>query len=335
MSPAVRRPVAGAVRWIALFASPALLSMGLLAVGAVGAAGCSSGNSRPSVDAGLDGSPSDGSADAPGDDAGERIRTFCNDDDAEQWTAEAAPGAHCEVQSRIATVTVQAQGTGQWSAFATLLDSMDPRTGPPALADAQCAFFEYAPGDTCVCDEEEVCTYDNRCERRATPVTPSTLTLAGNGDGEETLTDDGSGTLYGTVSLDGETVALELNGCALRVTPAATAPPDALTGLSGTLEGGYEAPEAVDITWDAVEPGSQVHTRVPINHHVGGPTFTECVVDASSGSLHIDGAMLVPLAVVTGLEFQGISHVRFAAAETPYGCVEFRFETPAYVDLAY
>jgi hypothetical protein len=35
--------------------------------------------------------------------------------------------------------------------------------------------------------------------------------------------------------------------------------------------------------------------------------------------------MLLPLAVDTGLEWQGMEHARFAAAETPSGCVEIRY----------
>ena len=66
---------------------------------------------------------------------------------------------------------------------------------------------------------------------------------------------------------------------------------------------------------------------------MGGLTFTECAVPASSGALHIDGAMLQPLAAVTGLEFQGVEHVRFAAASTPAGCVELRYETQQYTSL--
>ncbi len=65
-------------------------------------------------------------------------------------------------------------------------------------------------------------------------------------------------------------------------------------------------------------------THIPINHHAGGPTFTECWVEASVHTLQVPGAMLVPLAVETGLEFQGVEHVQVAAAETPAGCVELR-----------
>jgi hypothetical protein len=35
--------------------------------------------------------------------------------------------------------------------------------------------------------------------------------------------------------------------------------------------------------------------------------------------------MIDPLAVSTGLEFQGVEHMFVAAAQTPQGCVDFRF----------
>jgi hypothetical protein len=37
--------------------------------------------------------------------------------------------------------------------------------------------------------------------------------------------------------------------------------------------------------------------------------------------------------VVTGLEFQGIEHVRFARAIVPSGCFEIRYSRQLYVDL--
>ena len=73
--------------------------------------------------------------------------------------------------------------------------------------------------------------------------------------------------------------------------------------------------------------GAFVRTTIPINHHAGGPTFTECAAPDGSGAFHADAAMINPLAVKTGLEFQGVEHVFVAAAVTPQGCVEFRFGT--------
>jgi hypothetical protein len=43
--------------------------------------------------------------------------------------------------------------------------------------------------------------------------------------------------------------------------------------------------------------------------------------------------MVEPLAVATGLEFQGFQHIRFAAAETARGCVEFRFTRQQSIGL--
>ena len=60
-------------------------------------------------------------------------------------------------------------------------------------------------------------------------------------------------------------------------------------------------------------------------------TFTMCVVAAAECSFEVGQAMLQPLAVSTGLEFQPVDHVRFAAAETELGCVEFRFIVRQFV----
>ena len=103
--------------------------------------------------------------------------------------------------------------------------------------------------------------------------------------------------------------------------------------LVGTLEGGYDAPTSLDVAWSTSAVGTDVFTHIPINHHAGGPTFTECTVPASSGGFTVGEAMLAPLAVSTGLEFQGLEHVRFAAAETPAGCVEVRFTERHYLNL--
>jgi hypothetical protein len=92
-----------------------------------------------------------------------------------------------------------------------------------------------------------------------------------------------------------------------------------------TTEGDYSAPGALDATWAPAQTGAHVRSRIPINHHAAGPTFTECVAPESAGGFHADADMIDPLAVVTGLEFQGLEHVFVAAANTPAGCVEFRF----------
>ncbi len=84
-------------------------------------------------------------------------------------------------------------------------------------------------------------------------------------------------------------------------------------------------PGALDATWQPPGDAAFVRTRIPINHHAGGPTFTECAAPTSAGTFHADADMINPLSVQTGLEFQGLDHVFIAAARPPQGCVEFRF----------
>ena len=55
----------------------------------------------------------------------------------------------------------------------------------------------------------------------------------------------------------------------------------------------------------------------------------------SAGSFRADADMVDPLAVSTGLEFQGVSHFAFAAAETAGGCVEFRLGSQWHVDVTF
>jgi hypothetical protein len=87
----------------------------------------------------------------------------------------------------------------------------------------------------------------------------------------------------------------------------------------------YDMPGALDATWQPPDDGAFVRTRIPINHHAGGHTFTDCHAPTSAGTFHADAEMIDPLSVQTGLEFQGIDHIFVAAAHTPQGCVEFRF----------
>jgi hypothetical protein len=103
--------------------------------------------------------------------------------------------------------------------------------------------------------------------------------------------------------------------------------PGPLAGYSLNIAGTNEAPETVTVAWAPDGSDAHVFTHIPINHHAAGPTFTECTVPASAGGFVVEAPMLVPLAVVTGLEFQSVQHVRFAAANTAVGCVEFRLLT--------
>jgi hypothetical protein len=255
---------------------------------------------------------------------------------AQPTTFAATPGHRCAPAERVGLVLVSAS---EWSpgldASATVWDRPNPWLAAPALADASCAFHQYAPGFCESCPEGQVCGLDSACTTAQAEAAGAVLTLSIGGEEQAFPDSSPDPGLWGQVTLPGRTFAVELAWSGITVTLAETTVPSGVAGLSGTMTGGYDSPEAVDLKWTPPAEGGEIHTNIPINHHASGPTFTECAVDAAAGKLHVDGAMLKPLAVVTGLEFQGIEHVRFAAADTPLGCVEIRFQAMQYVSLSY
>lgn len=259
-------------------------------------------------------------------------------DTAQTKVFAAVAGARCAPAERIGLVSIYAQSgsAGALDASAVVNDIADPRLAKTAkLSDAACSFFEQlaiAPCGPCpagkMCGPSGVCT--------AMPVAVAGVKLLLRSDSQEQSFEakDASGA-YGTVTLAGKTFGVELQWGGLSVTLGDTSVPPELPGLTGKLNGGYDKPSALDLTWTPPADAATLFTHIPINHHAGAQTFTECAVPASAGTLHVDGPMLLPLSVSTGLEFQGIEHVRFAAAQTPLGCVELRFQTFQYVDLNY
>ncbi|HRE87737.1 MAG TPA: hypothetical protein PK095_01240, partial [Myxococcota bacterium] len=240
----------------------------------------------------------------------------------------ATPGARCEPAERIGLVQIEDQGTLYASAW--VHDRTNPSYGEPASATATCAFYQFAPSSPCPsCELDETCGLSGLCEPLPLVRRDVVLELAAGGSTQRL---ESSGELWGEVTL-GRTVSLSLSFGDVEVTLPATTVPDPLADVAGTLSGSYDDPQGLSLTWAPVVGDTQVFTHVPMNHHVAEPTFTQCATPASTGSMQIGGDMLKPLAVSTGLEFQGIEHVRFAAAETALGCVEFRYQIRAYVPL--
>lgn len=258
-------------------------------------------------------------------------------------TAVAVPGDRCTWSNRIGSVQIWFDDFQQPSISGVITDKLHPWYGPPALETSTCAHYAYSDQCGGPCVAGELCGYDGVCTQGPlnlgdTTVSISTLPIPGDTTvvGETIVMPEGfDGGSWGEFDLPGDAFSARVvaPGYDIRVAPMKI--PEAPPGISGTLSGPYEAPTAVDVTWSWSGPGDygSVYTNVPINHHAAGPTFTECAVDIASQLLHIDGDMLVPLSVITGLEFQGVEYVRFAAAQTPAGCVEFRFSQRAYVDL--
>lgn len=246
-------------------------------------------------------------------------------------TASAAtPGARCALTERVGLVLVEVQEGPPRTVWASaeVFDRPDPWLSPPALARDGCAFHRFTQTAACddFCGEGEVCDRDGACVPAPTRRDDLALTMSAGAATQRFDGFPGALGVGGQLTLPGDAFAVDLTiGDAARVTLAETALPSDLPDLAGVLVGGYDAPTALDVTWTAPAVAGAVFMSVPINHHAGGPTFTECAADAAGGSLHIDGDFLAPLAIATGLEIQGAEHVRFAAAETPVGCVEIRY----------
>ncbi len=264
-----------------------------------------------------------GDDDAPGD-TPDAAAGDTPDAGGDPETAIAVPGMSCAPAERVGLIQVTSSYL-----YTDLRDRTDPFIGEPALTDDHCAFHEYAPSDPCpICGDDEVCSIEGDCVDAPRRDTDATLVLRA-GDDEQTFdADDLTGDLYGEISLAGPSYTVDLDFFGQRVTlEAPLAAPELLPGFSAMLVGTYDAPEAVEASWDAVPAGTTLFTRVPINHHAGGATFTECAISGAESELTIPGEMLEPLAVSTGLEFQGFDHLRVAAADTDRGCVEIRFIT--------
>jgi hypothetical protein len=249
-------------------------------------------------------------------------------------TIEAVPGERCSLGARIGLVTISAYEGGPLDASVVINDAPDVLQAEAVASDAACTFYEQlAPGFCDACPPDTLCDHTGTCKAYPSPV-PATLRLVAGGE-SQTFEPQGGGQAWGPVTLPGRTFAVEVALGDLTIQLGETTVPEPLLALTGTLEGGSEAPTGLDITWTPQPDGGEVFTRIPINHHAAGPTATECSVPASAGALHVDGSMLLPLAVATGLEFQGMDHVRFAAAETPAGCVEIRMMVSHYPNLSY
>ncbi|MFO0747865.1 MAG: hypothetical protein U1F43_19700 [Myxococcota bacterium] len=248
----------------------------------------------------------------------------------------ATPGARCELSERIGLVELSGDGASIYVS-ATVFDRADPWYGAPELSTAACRFFHFTPVGCGTCASDEVCAPDGHCKLAPLGRADASLTLSAGGATQTFTADAATGQMYGAVTLTGPTFALDLDFGGQHVTLGDTTMPGMVEGVGGALQGGYDHPTGLDVHWTAPASaaGSRVFTHIPINHHAGGPTFTECDVASSAASFHVDGDMLAPLAVSTGLEFQGIEHMQVARAETPQGCVEVRFQVQQYVDLGF
>lgn len=211
---------------------------------------------------------------------------------------------------------------------ARLFDRPNPLAGAADLTDEFCTFYKFSPSGPCLpCAETEMCGSDGSCVPAPITLKQAQLTMSGDGMDQVFTAGGDFGFLEGEISLASETLSAELLVSGLRITVSETATPPPMENFSGIVTGIENAPTALDLSWDGVSSDAEIYTNIPVNHHAAQGTFTECQIAPSAGGLHIDGEMLAPLAIETGLEFQGIEHVRFAVAKTSDACIEFRFSS--------
>jgi hypothetical protein len=275
--------------------------------GAGGAAGSSSGGSHAgsSPEAGAGGAPPGG-------------------------TFEAVLGEVCPLDDVIGQVVLRAHSlrAPELDVSASVWDARPPWIGEPELTTATCAYHHYTAGGCPTCSDGETCSVAGECVPERRTIKDVTLSVSSDGMEREYAANPKQGTIYSQLDIGTEAssfaMTLKWGDTEIVLAPMAIASGN-LEDLVITVEGADQQPGALDATWTPSDEGAYVSSNIPINHHASGPTFTECGAPDSAGSFHADAAMIDPLAVSTGLEFQGVEHMFVAAAQTPRGCVDFRF----------
>lgn len=248
----------------------------------------------------------------------------------------ATPGLKCRLEERVGFIRLQVvEGIREESFLsvgAVLEDRPHPWYRAPALENDTCAFHSFDPTACEPCEADELCDAGGSCVPAPRLYPDARLTLRAGGAQQSFEYVSGFGGIGGSVTIYGPAYGLTVTFSGVQVDVPEAPIPGPVEGAAVTLEGTLEAPTRLTVTWDAPpDEGTHVVTNIPINHHAAGPTFTECAVPAERARLDVGEAMIAPLAIITGLEFQGIEHVRFAAAETPLGCVEVRYLRHQYV----
>lgn len=241
-------------------------------------------------------------------------------------------GAACDPTTRVGEVGIWTSGFDP-ELGGTVYDAPDPWIGPAELATETCAFHRFSTTSCGDCDDDETCSFAGICVPQRHARTDLELDVEVDGALQTFTADPITGMVYGPVgTIDASfTLTLRYAGQAIAL-PALTLarmPPD----LRVVGEGDSMAPGAIDASWTPIAEGSRVRTVIPINHHAAGPTFTSCDAPGPLGSFHADAAMIQPLAVVTGVEFQGVDAANTAAVETPEGCLEIRLGERQYTSV--
>ena len=247
------------------------------------------------------------------------------DDGGQPQVVTAVIDSVCPPSERLGLLKVGQEGSLSFSV--ELYDRPQPWMAQAADSSDACDLFVFAEG--CACDVGETCDSDGNCI--PAPVEHAVTVTASVGGDEEVFPPPANsvGGHWGTLTLPSDNLAFTLATDDLVIEVPAMSLPSSVP-VQMTQTGTFESP-IVDLSWSAPDDvGTHMATTIPINHHVGSPTHTRCVVDADAEALHVEGDLVDVLAVITGLEFQTMEHTRFASATLDEGCVDIRFLTYSY-----
>lgn len=272
-----------------------------------------------------DGSSGSGSTGGPSSSDG---GTSLADSGSESGTDTDTPPAYelgevCSLDERVGELAIWTS-EGVASLYGAVWDGPDPWIGPAELSNTGCAFHRFDPGACGACEVGEVCRFDGKCVAQRTALTDAELDVTVDGETQTIVANGVTGELFGTVGDGTAALALTLRFAGEEIALPPLGFGAAIPDLVVTGEGDSTTPLGLDATWTSRADDARVRTVIPVNHHAGGPTFTVCDVPAQAGSFHADAGMLQPLAVITGLEFQGLDVAQTAALHTAIGCVDVR-----------
>jgi hypothetical protein len=252
-------------------------------------------------------------------------------EDTQVIEGEVRLGVSCPRRERVGTIQLSLYD-GTVILGGVIYNAPQPITGLPEGSNEHCTYHRYDAASCGSCQAPLVCDGEGSCVPMPTPFTDLDVTLTDGENWSFASGDPEGGWLYGQWEHGGEDWAMRVafgqDSFEVPAMPIAAG----LEGIQVTVESSDEfAPGALDASWTPMDDGSIVRSEIPINHHAQAGTFTLCEAGAEQGGFHADAAMIDPLAVITGLEFQGLQHLQVASVQTSVGCVELQYGTHLYV----
>lgn len=239
-------------------------------------------------------------------------------------------GSFCSPETRIGQIVLERYPGSNVSFQAQIYDAPSPWIGAPAQETESCAHYSYEAVICEDCEPGQQCSVDQECVDAPRTLKDLELTLSADGQ-SSTHSADAQGLIWGQLGQE-STFSFTLSG-AVKLQSEEMSLPEPITPKV-TSGGDYDKPGTLSVSWQGSSEG-WVSTTIPINHHANSPTFTTCHSAADQGTFEVPEAMVNPLAVSTGLEFQGLEHGQFAAVETSAGCVQISVVNRVYSDVQF